>query len=102
MGGCPVCASAAYAAFMEHNGCHLQRCPDCGLVFMDPPPSAAVLHALYDQEYSGTPLYLAKAEKKMRRMRHRARQIARVAELRRRGEALSFLDIGCRSYSEEE
>lgn len=62
---------------------------------MDPPPSAAVLHALYDREYSGTPLYLAKAEKKMRRMRHRARQIAQVARLKQQQEPLSFLDIGC-------
>ena len=62
---------------------------------MDPPPSEAVLHALYDRAYSGTPLYLAKADKKMRRMRHRARQIAGVAGLRQRPEPLSFLDIGC-------
>lgn len=80
---------------MDHNGCHLRRCSDCGLVYMDPPPSAAVLHALYDREYSGTPLYLAKAEKKMRRIRHRARQIARVARLAHQREPLSFLDIGC-------
>lgn len=95
MGGCPVCASATHTAFMDHNGCHLRRCSGCGLVFMDPPPSAAVLHALYDQEYSGTPLYLAKAKKKMRRMRHRARQIAKVAGLKEQPQPLSFLDIGC-------
>lgn len=80
---------------MDHNGCHLSQCQDCALIFMDPPPSADVLHGLYDDAYSGTPLYLAKAEKKMRRMRHRAAQIARVAGVKTAGRPLSFLDIGC-------
>lgn len=92
---CPVCRKPNHQAFIDYNNCHLERCESCGLVFMDPPPTAETLHALYDDTYSGTPQYLAKADKKMRRMRHRAAQLARVAGVKTAGRPLQFLDIGC-------
>ena len=79
---------------MTYNDCDLQQC-ECGMIFMDPPPTPEMLGAIYDNNYSGTPYYLAKAEKKMRRMRHRAGQIGRVARRHHPGRTLSFLDIGC-------
>lgn len=94
MSSCPICASIRHDPFIDFNGCHLRRCADCELVFMDPMPTPETLHGLYDDSYSGTPQYLAKADKKMRRMRHRAAQMARITGLKKAGRPLSFLDIG--------
>jgi SAM-dependent methyltransferase len=79
---------------MRYNDCELFEC-ECSMIFMDPPPTAETLGAIYDSNYSGTPYYLAKAGKKMYRMRHRARLIERAVRSNHLNKPLRFLDIGC-------
>ena len=41
---CQVCGGMGQP-HLTHEGMTLRRCPDCGLVFMDPMPDAATLKA---------------------------------------------------------
>jgi SAM-dependent methyltransferase len=73
---CPVCTAEPRQPETEWNGMRLWRCAACGSVYMDPPPTDADRHALYDDPYQGaTEGYYAKAEKKLRRCRKRARML---------------------------
>ncbi len=86
---CQVCGGRGLP-YVTHEGMVLRRCPDCGLVFMDPMPDAATISALYTDAYKeATEGYFAKVESRMRRCRGRARWLARRAPGRR------FLDVGC-------
>lgn len=91
---CPVCGSRNVSSFLQHNGCDLRRCDQCALVFMHPPPAPEALEALYDDAYQGaTEGYFRKVATKLRRSRHRIRQMIRV--LGRTPQGGQFLDIGC-------
>ncbi|MDE0415469.1 MAG: class I SAM-dependent methyltransferase [bacterium] len=86
---CQVCGSRGQP-HLNHKGMALSRCPNCGLIFMDPMPDNATLQALYADGYGGTTkVYFPKAASKLRRCRRRARWLARWTTGRR------FLDVGC-------
>jgi SAM-dependent methyltransferase len=73
---CPVCAAEPRTLEVEWHGMRLYRCGACASVFMDPPPTDAERHAMYDDPYEGASEgYYAKAEKKLRRCRKRARML---------------------------
>jgi SAM-dependent methyltransferase len=88
---CPLCRTQDAELYFADPPHHLVRCRDCGLVWLDPPPSAATTAALYADPYKGaTEGYFAKVEKKIRRAAIRARRFAREA-----GGEGRFLDVGC-------
>jgi SAM-dependent methyltransferase len=90
---CQVCGAAERRHFIHHQGMDLYECVRCGLVYLDPMPSAAESQALYQDAYQGaTTGYFAKATVKMRRSRGRIRQLRRrlAPDAGRR-----FLDVGC-------
>ena len=71
----------------------LRRCPDCALVFLDPPPAPAARATLYSNAYAGASAgYFAKRDKKLKRSRSRIGRILR--QLGRGGDGLAFLDVG--------
>ncbi len=89
---CPICHSAT-AAYLTHGESRLVRCTGCGLVFMDPPPAAAQIDALYSDTYHGaSESYFTKVDKKLRRSRGRIRRLAGMAG---GGAGKRFLDVGC-------
>ena len=94
---CQICGAAPHRPFIRHDGWTLFECRACGLVFVDPMPSAEEIGGLYDDAYAGaTEGYFAKVGAKMRRTRRRCRALARQAP-RPSGEAGRgrFLDVGC-------
>ncbi len=50
LGHCPACGTRGGEQVADANGLRLDRCPDCGLVYSDPQPRAAVL-ARYLEDY---------------------------------------------------
>lgn len=90
---CQVCGAAERRLFARHDGMELYRCQACGLVYLDPMPSAAEVRALYDDPLDGaTAGYFAKVASKMRRSRRRVRQLKRHLAA---GSGGRFLDVGC-------
>jgi SAM-dependent methyltransferase len=89
---CPLCRAPDAPQFYHRDPPHeFFRCADCGLVWLHPLPAPEVTAALYGDPYNGaTEGYFTKVEKKIRRARGRARQLARAAPPPGR-----FLDIGC-------
>jgi SAM-dependent methyltransferase len=86
---CQVCAGHGEPWF-EHDGHRLRRCPDCGLVFLDPMPDTATVDSIYNDAYSGASEgYFGKVDSKMRRCRRRAGWLAARSQRGR------FLDVGC-------
>lgn len=89
---CPVCGVAARAAETQHKAMLLWRCEGCGSVYMDPPPTDADRHAMYDDPYAGAQVgYYSKKEKKLRRLRKRARMLDAVVTT----PGKKFLEVGC-------
>jgi 2-polyprenyl-3-methyl-5-hydroxy-6-metoxy-1,4-benzoquinol methylase len=90
---CQVCGAAERRHFIHHQGMDLYECSACGLVYLDPMPSAAESRALYADAYQGaTSGYFAKVGAKLRRSRGRVRQLARRLP---KGAGGRFLDVGC-------
>jgi len=88
---CPICASPT-APFAVRDACALVRCQGCGLVYMDPPPSAQMLQSLYADPYAGaTTGYFTKIESKLVRNRRRIRRLARMLGTTR---GRRLLDVG--------
>ena len=87
---CPACEATGARHFITHRGMELLECGSCRLVFMAEMPSGAVLEATYiEPDECGLALVHAKAASKMRRLRRRARVLARYAQGPGR-----FLDVG--------
>ncbi len=87
---CPACEADGSRLFITHRGMDLLECFSCRLVFMAEMPSSAVLEATYiDTDDSGLATVHAKAASKMRRLRRRARALARYAR-----SPVRFLDVG--------
>jgi SAM-dependent methyltransferase len=90
---CPVCTTKQAELFRRHDAGPLVRCARCGLIWLDPPPAAATLDALYTDAYRGASTgYFTKVEQKLARSAGRVRQICR--RLKRRPQGLRFLDVG--------
>lgn len=90
---CQVCAAAERRLFIRHQGMELYECSACGLVYLDPMPSADELRARYHDAYQGASTdYFTKVEKKMRRSRGRVRQLMRHLPA---AQGLRILDVGC-------
>ena len=90
---CQVCGAAERRHFIHHQGMDLYECAACGLVYLDPMPSAAESRAFYTDAYQGaTSGYFAKVEGKLRRSRGRVRQLLRRLP---KGAGRRFLDVGC-------
>ncbi len=92
---CQICSTPDPAPFARHGNIALVRCTSCGFVFMDPPPDAVMLKALYDDTYHGaSESYFTKVDAKLRRSRGRIKRIRRLLP---DGDAQgrTFLDIGC-------
>jgi SAM-dependent methyltransferase len=89
---CQICQSAQHQeAYAQIAGHDLRRCAECGFVYLHPLPSAETRDALYRDPYQGaTTGYFQKIDKKTRRSRGRARQLAAWAKPGGR-----FLDVGC-------
>jgi SAM-dependent methyltransferase len=88
---CQICRSPRQLPYFEHEGRALLRCASCGFVHLHPLPTPDETAALYTDPYHGaTTGYFAKVEKKQRRAKGRARQLAPLARPGGR-----FLDIGC-------
>lgn len=88
---CPICRASA-APYVTHGENRLVRCTGCGLVYMDPPPPPAAIHALYDDTYNGAQgSYFTKVDRKLKRSRGRVQKLVRLL-----GGAAgkSFLDVG--------
>jgi 2-polyprenyl-3-methyl-5-hydroxy-6-metoxy-1,4-benzoquinol methylase len=95
-GPCQICGASARRPFIRHDGYSLFECGGCGLVFVEPMPSAGQIAALYTDAYAGaTAGYFAKVPQKMRRARRRARALARHARRPAEDGQGRFLDVGC-------
>ena len=87
---CPACEATGARLFITHRGMELLECVSCRLVFMAEMPSGAELEGIYiEPGESGLAAVHAKAASKMRRLRRRARALARYAQGPGR-----FLDVG--------
>jgi SAM-dependent methyltransferase len=87
---CPACEATGARHFITHRGMELLECASCALVFMAEMPTGQDLGGIYiDTDECGLALVHAKAASKMRRLRGRARALARYAQGRGR-----FLDVG--------
>ena len=87
---CPACEAAGACHFITHQGMELLECASCRLVFMAEMPSGLDLEGIYiEPGDSGLAIVHAKAASKMRRLRRRARALARCAQGPGR-----FLDVG--------
>lgn len=92
---CPVCIGHSRDRFKSHNGYELWRCTGCGLIYLDPMPGPDDIAALYTNAYDGASTgYFAKARSKLRRSRHRVREIRRKVR-RDGGHTPRLLDVGC-------
>ena len=94
MTDCQVCGTRDRRLFVSHKSMELFECAACGLIYLDPMPSADEIGVLYADAYNGTTTgYFAKVASKMRRSRKR------IARLRRAVRPTAtplprFLDIG--------
>ena len=87
---CPVCTTLERSLETQWKGMTLHRCGGCASVYMDPPPTDADRHAMYDDPYHGASEgYYAKREKKMRRCAKRARMLDAYVTTGK-----TFLEIG--------
>ena len=87
---CPACEAPGAGHFITHRGMELLECESCRLVFMAEMPSGRDLGGIYiEPDDSGLALVHAKRASKMRRLRRRARALARYAPGGGR-----FLDVG--------
>ncbi|HTH98939.1 MAG TPA: class I SAM-dependent methyltransferase [Stellaceae bacterium] len=76
---CPVCGARHAELFFQHAAGPLPRCLDCGMIWLDPPPSRATVDALYTDAYAGaTTGYFSKVERKLSRSAGRVRHMLRV------------------------
>ena len=92
---CQVCDSTERRLFIVHDGRELFRCAACGLVYLDPMPTAEEIAALYTDAYRGaSDGYFRKTGAKMRRSRRRARALARLAPDSGSGRPRGLLDVG--------
>ena len=90
---CPVCGGGRAELFRAHSAGTLLRCTACGMIWLDPPPSRAILDALYADAYEGaTNGYFTKVERKLKRSAGRVRQIERALGAPAKGKR--FLDVG--------
>jgi SAM-dependent methyltransferase len=48
---CPVCRSREHAPFLSRGGFEIVRCLGCGHRYLNPPPTAEEVRALYDESY---------------------------------------------------
>ena len=88
---CPICSSAS-APFVVRDANVLVRCTGCGLVYMDPPPAAEAVKAMYADGYDGaTTGYFTKIDAKLKRCRRRMRRIVRMLGAT---QGRKFLDVG--------
>jgi SAM-dependent methyltransferase len=85
---CPICGGREFQALFEKAGEHFVRCAGCALTLINPRRRSDVLRARYDAAYSAG--YTRKADKKLRRSRHRVRRLTREYRLHGR-----WLDVGC-------
>lgn len=92
---CNLCGEDRPAPYLETAGYRLVKCANCGLVYMNPRPSAAELSALYSDTYFTqspdryTFDYLRDEKQLHYTARHRLRDIERYAP---KGK---LLEIGC-------
>ncbi|MCZ6483826.1 MAG: hypothetical protein O6757_11380, partial [Alphaproteobacteria bacterium] len=78
---CPACEAPGSRHFITHRGMELLECPSCRLVFMAEMPTGDDLGGIYiEPDESGLAVVHAKAASKMRRLRRRARALARYAQ----------------------
>ena len=69
---CQVCDLTERRLFIVYDGRELFRCAVCGLVYLDPMPTAEEIAALYTDAYGGaSDGYFRKVPAKMRRSRRR-------------------------------
>jgi SAM-dependent methyltransferase len=93
MPSCPLCGAAAREVFLSHASGRCVRCPDCDLIWLDPPPDAATIASLYADPYdNATTGYFTKAARKLQRSHRRIRQIR--AYLKGDPRDMRFLDVG--------
>ncbi len=87
---CPVCEAVENQFFISYRGMDILECEKCELIFMAEMPSSSDIEATYvDAGELDLVSVHKKAAKKMRRLRRRARTLARYAPQRGR-----FLDVG--------
>ncbi len=94
---CQVCGSTDRRLYIRHHGMELFECAECGLIYLDPMPSAAAIDALYADAYDGTTSgYFAKVDSKLRRSRQRIRRLSRTinATAGPSHSSRRFLDVG--------
>ena len=94
---CQVCGVDQRRLYVRHQGMELFECTACGLIYLDPMPSAAAIDALYADAYDGTSSgYFAKVEAKLRRSRKRIKRLSRSIRPARGATQPPhrFLDIG--------
>jgi SAM-dependent methyltransferase len=84
---CPVCESQHHSVVATKKGYDIHRCPDCGLLFIHPFPSAAELSDFYSN-YHKSKQYGDKMASKIKRARKRIHALGRPA-------GLTLLDVGC-------
>ena len=91
---CQVCDSTERRLFIVYDGRELFRCAVCGLVYLDPMPTAEEIAALYTDAYGGaSDGYFRKVPAKMRRSRRRVRALARLVPTSP-GRVRRLLDVG--------
>lgn len=101
---CQVCGAFDRRLFIRHRTAQqpgleraeweLFECLACGLVYLDPPPSAGEIAYFYHDPYAGaTTSYFAKSKAKLKRSATRLRIMLRHLQDDAAGK--SFLDIGC-------
>lgn len=47
---CTICQTETSESFVRKDGYEYVRCPDCGFVFLDPMPDAALLSRIYNED----------------------------------------------------
>ncbi len=88
---CPICNDDDFRKIREDSGFDIVECNACGLLYVNPQPTAGELERLYSQDYYGTDR--AFVEKSLNHRRPVYERGIRI--LRRLGEPGKVLDDGC-------
>ncbi|MEQ8329604.1 MAG: class I SAM-dependent methyltransferase [Longimicrobiales bacterium] len=89
---CPICRSKASRPYPNPFELSLRTCRECGVRFLDEPPSERELARRYDEEHEAGKWAALFGEADPAERRRRA---ALLAELRPPGEGDRLLDVGC-------